>query len=159
MQFVVRRMEPDDAGDLALAWFEGWHDAHAAFMPDALLALRGLDAFQAAAPGLSPPVDVAVVEGRVVGFAQVSGHMLEKLFLARKVRGTGVAQALLNAAEDRIRAGGFDTGELDYVRGNARAARFYEKMGWDFVREATEDMDVPDGSTVPLHSIICRKAL
>ncbi|MEM9344389.1 MAG: GNAT family N-acetyltransferase [Pseudomonadota bacterium] len=159
MKPLVRPFEPDDASDVTVAWFEGWHDAHAAFLPEALVSTRGLEAFQKAAPRLAAPVDVAEVEGRVVGFAQVNGQELEKLFLARHARGTGVAQALMASAEQRIRSEGFVEGILDYVRGNARAARFYEKSDWRIVREEEDEIELPDGSTAQFHSIICHKAL
>ncbi len=55
-----------------------------------------------------------------------------KLMVHRRARGSGVARALMHAAEDAARAGGFTLLTLDARRGGAAHA-LYVKLGWTCV--------------------------
>lgn len=70
---------------------------------------------------------------------------MERLFVAREARGTGVAQALIGEAEARLGAAGVETAYLECARGNARAAAFYARCGWQFAREDIDRIVLPDG--------------
>ena len=58
---------------------------------------------------------------------------LEQLFCASAAHGTGVAGALLAAAERALAARGAAVAFLFVVVGNERAARFYTKVFWSLV--------------------------
>ncbi|MEM1067047.1 MAG: GNAT family N-acetyltransferase, partial [Pseudomonadota bacterium] len=151
----LRAMGPHDRSAVAEVWHEGWHDAHAAHFPDALINARGPDAFAAAVSRMSRPVTVAEVAGDVPGFVIVDDDTVDRLFVARRARGTGVAQALLRAAENEIAKAGYPTGYLDYVDGNARAARFYEKEGWRVVKRGLDTIELPNGGEAAYTQVIC----
>jgi GNAT superfamily N-acetyltransferase len=55
---------------------------------------------------------------------------VEQVYVSSRHRGTGVAAALLGEAERRVRTNGHERAWLAVVAGNARARRFYERMGW-----------------------------
>ena len=112
-------------------WHEGWHDGHAGHVPEGLTALRTREAFHERAPSRVADTRVAVgTAGELLGFVMVVGDEVEQVFLARAVRGSGLAGALLGDAERQVAAGGHDEAWLAVVAGNARARRFYEKHGW-----------------------------
>lgn len=55
---------------------------------------------------------------------------LERFYVASSAQGTGLAQRLLAAAADRAREQGHDALWLTVWRHNAKAKRFYEKVGF-----------------------------
>ena len=126
-------LRPATAGDLpaiAETWETGWRDAHIGNVPDELVAIRTSESFRTRAAELIGETVVADVDGEVVGFATLAGDEVEQLFVARSHRGDGVADALMADAEQRLRAAGHATAWLAVVGGNARARRFYERLGW-----------------------------
>ena len=66
------------------------------------------------------------------------GH-LRNLFVASEHWGTGLAAALLRAAEEAARENGFTELRLFVAEGQARARRFYEREGWRAVTEPYYD--------------------
>jgi ribosomal protein S18 acetylase RimI-like enzyme len=122
-----------------------WRQAYPEVVPDAVLA--GLDHDQTARwlAGLidgraEGDTDVAVREGRVIGFVRYSvvpdGGYVFGLYVHPARAGRGVGQALLRHAEQRLRERGSDTVALHVFEANERARRLYAKAGY-----------VPDGST------------
>jgi GNAT superfamily N-acetyltransferase len=90
---------------------------------------------------LPPGAAVFVAEraGRVVGYAYVlpspdadvpaGTSDLGSIYVTEDVAGTGVAQALMEAAVDHARAAGHGLLTIWVRRENGRARRFYEKYG------------------------------
>ncbi len=74
-----------------------------------------------------PASRVAVVEGRVVGFATLVGTELEDLFVDPDWMGHGIGRALVVDAIAVARAQGL--GRID-VTANPHALGFYEKVGF-----------------------------
>ncbi len=66
-----------------------------------------------------------------------------QLYVDAAARGSGVAVALIEDAESRMRDAGVETAWLACAAGNERAARFYEKLGW---RRTGTVMHEPDDS-------------
>ena len=60
----------------------------------------------------------------------VTEDELYQMYVSRDARGTGIAQALITDAENRIRGAGQPSAWLACAVGNERAGRFYEKSGW-----------------------------
>jgi GNAT superfamily N-acetyltransferase len=75
-------------------------------------------------------VVIATVDGEPVGTASAHPPRLEALFVVPEQWGTGVAVALHDAALERVAASGWLAAELDVMVDNARARRFYERLGW-----------------------------
>jgi putative acetyltransferase len=126
---VIRPAQPSDVRAVAEIWHEGWHDAHAGHVPDGLTAARTLPAFRERVEAAVPVTTVAVVEAGVAGFVMVVDDEVEQVFVARRHRGGGVAEVLLDEAERQV-AAAYDVAWLAVVAGNARARRFYERRGW-----------------------------
>jgi GNAT superfamily N-acetyltransferase len=79
---------------------------------------------------LAPTTFVTEKEGTIAGFASWSCSTLGQLYVAAPYRGSGVAQDLLQAAEQAIAAGGAVEAELYCIAGNDRACRFYKRQEW-----------------------------
>ena len=79
-----------------------------------------------------PGTDCFVVEedGAVVGFAAARDDELFHLGVAVERWGSGVARTAHDALLDLIRDRGVAVAWLRVFEGNARARRFYERLGW-----------------------------
>jgi ribosomal protein S18 acetylase RimI-like enzyme len=142
----VRRAERAEIPSLAQLWYDGWRDAHAAILPEALARARTLESFR---QRMETHIDEAWVVGPAgapLGFYMLRGNELYQLFVSAEARGLGVAAALIADAESRLRAAGVETAWLDCAIGNLRAARFYEKSGWHRGGEVPSRLETPDGA-------------
>jgi GNAT superfamily N-acetyltransferase len=126
---ALRPATSADAEAIADVWHEGWRDGHLGHVPKALEPHRSLEHFRERVPPRIPHTTVATLDGVVAGFVTVHGDEVEQLFVARRARGTGLADALLRHAE-RVIAQRHEVAWLAVVAGNARARRFYERNGW-----------------------------
>jgi len=145
----VRHPEPGEIDRLAKIWYDGWQDAHAEILPAELARVRTLGSFRDRLAAALPSVRVAGKPGAPVGLCMLKGDELNQLYVAAPARGTGVAAALVADAEARLRADGVETAWLGCAIGNQRAARFYEKCGWQLARTVVVDLDTTEG-TFPL---------
>lgn len=104
----------------------------------ALAARAALSSYGASMPDLagrfspSAPLEaaerriLATCEGRVIGFVELVGEHISNLFVDPDVQGRGVGDALMTEVERRI-AGDLT---LSVFTVNARARRFYERLGY-----------------------------
>jgi ribosomal protein S18 acetylase RimI-like enzyme len=142
----------EDASDVAEIWHLGWQDGHLGRVPQELVEVRTDDSFRARASARVGDTIVATVGGAVAGFVIVGDDQVEQVYVSALHRGAGVADALLDEAEARIRANGHSIAWLAVAPGNARARAFYERAGWrdegpfDYAA-ATEDGPI----AVPCH--------
>ena len=70
-------------------------------------------------------------DGRVLGFAALTADELTHIYVEPDAHGHGIGGALIDRAKER-RPGGF---RLWVFQQNANARRFYERRGFDLVRE------------------------
>jgi len=126
----LRGASADDVEAVASIWRDGWPDGHLGNVPDELVAARTPESFSSRAAQRVGDTVVAVVGGAVTGFVMVVDDEVEQVYVSSRHRGTGVAAALLGEAERRVRTNGHERAWLAVVAGNARARRFYERMGW-----------------------------
>jgi GNAT superfamily N-acetyltransferase len=126
----LRGASADDVEAVASIWRDGWPDGHLGNVPDELVAARTPESFSSRAAQRVGDTVVAVVGGAVAGFVMVVDDEVEQVYVSSRHRGTGVAAALLGEAERRVRTNGHQRAWLAVVAGNARARRFYERMGW-----------------------------
>ncbi len=127
---TVRPAEPVDLEVLATLWYEGWRDAHDGLLPPDLARRRTLESFRARLEAALPALRVVGPPGSPAGFSFVRDDALCQLYVTAESRGSGIAAALIDEAERRMRDAGVETAWLACAVGNNRAARFYEKRGW-----------------------------
>jgi ribosomal protein S18 acetylase RimI-like enzyme len=141
----VRDPRASEIPALARIWHDGYHDAHAALMPEALTRARTLDSFSERMQTHLAEVRVVGQIGAPVGFYMLKSDELYQLYVSTTARGTGAAAALITDAETRLRERGTETAWLSCAIGNDRAARFYEKRGWIFAGTFISRLETPDG--------------
>lgn len=141
----VRAAEHREIDLLAKLWYDGWQDAHAALLPAELARARTLGSFRDRLSAALPTVRVTGSTGAPTGLCMTRDDELYQLYVAAPSRGVGVAGALLEDGEARLVAAGVETAWLACAIGNLRAARFYEKHGWQRIGAEIIELDIPAG--------------
>lgn len=126
----IRDAVDEDLVPLARLWHQGWIDAHAGLLPEALARLRTAESFEERMRAALGSVRTAGAPGAPLGFHWIKGDELYQVYVAAEARGQGLAQALMADAEAQFRARGIARPWLACAIGNERAARFYRKSGW-----------------------------
>lgn len=142
---AIRSALEHDLAALTRIWHEGWHDAHDAIAPPALVAMRTMESFRDRLRAELPAVRVVTDGGTPVGFAMLRGAEVFQFYVTRSARGTGAAARLMGDTESHLAANGVVTAWLSCAVGNARAARFYEKCGWSRTGTLTLDSETANG--------------
>jgi len=141
----VRQAAPSEIEVLARLWYDGWQDAHAAILPEALARVRTLQSFANRLRSAWGDVWTVGEVGAPAGFYILRDAELYQFFVAAQARGQGVAQALMADAEQRARGAGVEMLWLACAIGNERAARFYEKCGWQRAGLMISRLDTVEG--------------
>jgi ribosomal protein S18 acetylase RimI-like enzyme len=144
---TVRLATAADADAIGRVQVESWRAAYRGLLPDD--AIAGFDVRQRQQlwrEGLSrtprPGSATFVVEeiGEVIGFASVGGSRepnavqegeLYAIYLHPTCWGRGIGRALIQRAEESLRASGFRSAILYVIEGNERGERFYRAAGWE----------------------------
>jgi GNAT superfamily N-acetyltransferase len=147
----IRAADSREIDQLAKIWLDAWTDAHVHIVPAELTRLRTLESFKERLEAALPRVRVAGPPGEPVGLCIIKDDELYQLFVAAQARGTGVAAALIADAESRLAESGVQTAWLSCAIGNERAARFYEKCGWQRTGTMVDQAETSNG-TFPLES-------
>jgi GNAT superfamily N-acetyltransferase len=142
---LIRNADAPEIDRLARIWYDAWQDAHARILPAELARVRTLESFRERLRPALDHVRVAELSGDAVGFCMVKDDELYQLFVTAAARGSGVAAALVADAEARLAAAGIATAWLACAIGNERAARFYEKCGWQRTGTVINPLDTPAG--------------
>jgi GNAT superfamily N-acetyltransferase len=141
----IRDPSPSEVEPLAQLWLAGWRDAHLEIVPPELEKHRDINNLrQRMADGLAD-VRVAGPVGDPLGFYMLKDDELYQFYVSSKARGTGVAAILMADAEAWLAQRGLEVAWLACAVGNARAARFYEKTGWERVRTEMSRLHTPEG--------------
>lgn len=124
----------------ARLWHDAWHETQRGSLPDELADLRTLDDFESRLIALGDFVRVAVFDDNIQGLCAIKDAdpdandpapgELYQLFTAPTSRGSGIGAALIQDAEDRLRARGHATAFLKCLPDNDAALRFYRRHGW-----------------------------
>jgi GNAT superfamily N-acetyltransferase len=126
----LRAARDADADAVGTIWASGWRDGHLGHVPEELVAVRTPESFLDRAAQRIADTTVAEVDGVVAGFIMVDDDEVEQVFVDAGHRGSGVAAELLAEAERQVAGNGHASAWLAVVEGNARARRFYERLGW-----------------------------
>jgi len=141
---TIREAELSDAVAIGQVHVESWRWAYRGHLPDETLdSLDPTAREQQWRSTMSDPsasVLVAIDRGAVVGFASTgpvdaedaapgTAHLFA-IYLAPAAAGRGIGRALLERAEEVMRAAGFTRATLWVLETNARARAFYERAGW-----------------------------
>ena len=140
-----RPADPSETRVLTHLWYDGWQDAHAAILPPALARARTLENFAERMSAALADVRVIGPQGAPLGFAMLKGDELYQFYVASEARGAGVAAALIADAEALMSERGVETAWLACAIGNSRAAKFYQKSGWNLARTMVNRLDTIDG--------------
>ena len=142
---IVRLATAADADPIGRVQVETWRAAYSGLMPDDAIASFDLEGRQrlwreglAREPRPGSATFVAEVEGEVVGFASVGRARdgeagegeLYAIYLHPSHWDRGIGRALLERAEESLRASGFERALLWVLMGNERGERFYSAGGW-----------------------------
>lgn len=146
MDFSLEFASEEQAKQICAIWEAGWHEAHANIVPAGLRELRTASNFFDRTIANLANTRIASDGTKVLGFCMVKENELYQMYVWRSARGTGVAQALINDAEERIRLAGHNTAWLACAIGNDRAGRFYEKSGWNNTGPRTVNLSTSDGA-------------
>lgn len=144
-RWTVRNAEPAELDALARLWHQTWHEGHPRIVPIELAQRRTLESFRQRLEHALPDVRVVGPLGDPLGFCIVRGSELYQLFVSSSAHGSGVAAALLEDGERRLRGNGIRTAWLACAIGNDRAATFYEKHAWRRAGTMTHHAETPDG--------------
>lgn len=144
-ELVIRQACEADVAPVAALWHAGWRDAHAEIVPPALARLRTEPDFRARLQRRLADAFIAEQNGAPVGFFMLTDDELDQFYVAASVRGVGVAQALMGAAEAALAARGVTRPCLACAIGNERAARFYRKCGWVLARTEIDPLETSEG--------------
>jgi ribosomal protein S18 acetylase RimI-like enzyme len=145
----VRNADRYELNEIARVWHEGWHEAHARLVPASLTRVRTVDAFKNRLQSMLHDIRVVGPSGDPDGFCIVKDDEVYQLYVSSRSRLSGVATALLNDAEARLRANGIETAWLACAVGNDRAARFYEARGWRRVATLVNHLDPATDGLAP----------
>ena len=141
----VRDAEEAELDRLAKLWYDGWRDAHEEILPAELARHRTLKSFRDRLEAALPNVRVIGAPGEPIGFHIVNDDELYQLYVSAAARGSGAAAALIADAEAHLSDAGVETAWLACAIGNERAARFYEKHGWQRIGTMTNHLETPAG--------------
>ena len=141
----LRLAKPADIAPLARLWQQGWHAAHAAFVPEDLLKHRTLDSFLTRLEAYGDRLRTAGPLGSPLGFCTIKPDELDQLYVAPEAQGTGLAARLLADGEARLSETGATRAHLLCLEENTRAARFYDRQGWENLGPRNETLDTLEG--------------
>ncbi len=142
----VRDATVDDAPGIAAVHVASWKDAYAGLLPAAVLdglsvAQRRRHWRRVLDPSSVDRVVIAARGDELLGFAHVgTAHdadagpgtgQLVTIYLHPDVWGTGIGRQVHDAGLARLAERGHRRAVLWMLSTNARAARFYERQGWE----------------------------
>lgn len=144
---IPRFATPDDRDAIAKLHVQAWQETYPGLVPDTHIARMGVEMRQGIwGQILDRGMEVSYLPG--IGFAHLGRHRddalretypneLYSLYTLRSAHGQGAAQALLAHAI----GSDFVPFTASVLKGNARATRFYEKIGGQRVTETKEEID------------------
>lgn len=132
-QIAIRRSTTDDSGSVHEIVLRALQETNATDYPASVIDRLILTLPEKVASNLDTwHAFVALVDGRVVGTASLSGHTVKSVFVHPDYQRRGVATKLMGVIEDAALAQSVRS--LD-VQSSITAQPFYGMLGFDIVRE------------------------
>ena len=129
MNMMIRPLQNADIAAVADIWLKSNLQAHD-FVPAAYWKKN----FQSV-KAMLPQAEVYVFEnGDIQGFIGLDGEYIEGLFVAAEARSRGIGKRLLDFAKSKK-----SELRLNVYQRNALAIRFYQREGFEILREGTDD--------------------
>lgn len=151
---MLRAAVPADAPALARVHVASWRTTYQGIIPDSYL--DAMDVYDytrrwsraLAGPTRASTVNVVEAAGQVVGFASCGRHRdgeqsyegeLYAIYLLEEFQGRGHGRTLVEASATALAAEGMNSMVVWVLRDNARARRFYERLGGVYLRQRPLD--------------------
>ncbi len=159
---TLRKSEPDDAAELLRYMVDTAKETHNILRAPEEAAQMTLEKEVAFINGVNEsPHDLmicAFVDGQLAGNCHVSYGWKTRvchrgsvaIALRKAYWGLGIGAILMQAMTDQARAWGLHHLELEYVEGNERARRLYEKAGYREVYVNPDAIRLEDGTLLAL---------
>jgi GNAT superfamily N-acetyltransferase len=144
---TVRPAVAGDADAIGRVQVETWRAAYRGLMSDEVVAQFNVEAQQrlwserlARQPRPGSATFVAELDGEIVGFASIGRSRddeaenegeLYAIYVHPSCWDRGIGRALIERAEESMRAFGFERAVLWVLEGNERGERFYRAAGWE----------------------------
>ena len=151
---MLRAAVPADAPAIARVHVASWRTTYPGMIPDSYLDAMDVQDYtsrwaRAIRSPFSPGAVIVVEEaGEVVGFASCGRHRdgdqpyegeLYAIYLLQEMQGRGYGRALVEAAAAALADQRMTSMVVWVLRDNARARRFYERLGGAYMRERPLD--------------------
>ena len=132
MSLVIRGATRADSRALGQVGFAAWSTGIRPLLPPEVHDRVKPSDFADLVLTVPRQILVALWNGRPAGFAatEQGDDELSDLWVDPAVAGRGIGSALLHAADEVVRARGFDTIRLQVLTANTRAIRLYERHGY-----------------------------
>lgn len=136
---TITSMTPADIDGKAYVHYQSWQETYKGLMDANYLASMTLEKCQSIARRFPDNILVAKDEDRVIGFAGYGAYRDETLpdtgevyaiYVLAAYHGQGIGYRLMTAAMEQLSA--YKRIALWVLRGNERAIRFYERVGFSF---------------------------
>jgi GNAT superfamily N-acetyltransferase len=132
-QIAIRRATADDSRDVREIVLQALRETNAPDYPASVIDRLVLTLPEKVASNLETlHAFVAIVDGRVVGTASLSGHTVKSVFVHPDYQRGGVATKLMGAVEN---AALVQSARSLNVQSSITARPFYAMRGFNFVRE------------------------
>jgi len=141
---TIRNANQSDVEHIARLWHTGWHEAHAEIVPEQLTRLRTIESFVQRIKKHLPNTRIAVTD-TMQGMCVIRGAELFQLYISPNARGSGLAKKLMDDAEQLLITKGNSLVWLVCAIGNERAAKFYQKCGWQLKSTIVDELETIDG--------------
>ncbi len=142
----IYRAKTENIEAIAEIWHFGWHLAHDGLVPEYNSNARTLAHFCERILPMLKDTFVMSDGAQILGFYSILNDELNQFYLSKTAIGGGYARQMMLHALAELRKRGFVRVWLACGIGNNRAARFYEKMGWENVGVSTITIHLPSGS-------------
>ena len=154
-----------DAREVADVNLRAWTYAYGHVVPPDRLAAVDVEGREQLHTRAAEAGNLFVVEqsGEIVGYVALGrssardapGGEVYAIYVAPEALGTGAGTALMERAEEELRARGYESAILYVLDDNPRARRFYERQGWELDGATKSD----DLLGVPITTVRYRRTL